>query len=56
MPSADFTVGVQKAKVQRVGIGFDLSGKRVYQDLELLKREITELQSESKAGMPKGSL
>jgi hypothetical protein len=33
-----------------------LSGFGVYQDLELLKREITELQSESKAGMPKGSL
>jgi hypothetical protein len=34
MPSADFTVGVQKAKVQRVGIGFDLSGKCVNQARE----------------------
>jgi hypothetical protein len=35
----------------------EMSGYRVNQDLELLKRtEITEFQSESKARMPKGSL
>src|SRR5271168_4995801 len=41
---------------RRCEVPLYLSGKSVYQDLELLKREITELQSESKAGMPKGSL